>query len=179
MLRITTANVLTGLDGDIQLVLGVDRQASDQVKVTVQTANEWLKQGKDVGITLEQIRRRRSLDANAYFHVLCDKIASKLQLSLDEVKINMVLSYGTPKYVVTIPNSANIADIWTYSRYIGEDEANTQYLLYKQTHTLTTAEMSRLINGTIQEAQQLGIETITPGELAKLEQLWEKRNDRN
>lgn len=171
---VRTANVLEGLDGEVQLVFGVDKQMLDNAKNAVITANERLKQGKEISLTVEQLRKRRSLDANAYFHVLCDKIASKLELSLDEVKVNMVLSYGTPKYAVTIPNTANIADIWAYSRFIGEEGDNSQYMLYKQTHTLTTAEMARLINGTIQEAQQLDIQTITPKEMAELNRKWEE-----
>lgn len=178
-LRIKDINLLQGFNGELQLVFGVDKQILTQAQVAVQNANNRLKQGKEIEVTIEPIKRRRSLDANAYFHVLCDKIANKLQLSMDDVKTNMVLSYGTPKYAVTIPNTANIADIWSYSRFIGDDGYNSQYLLYKQTHTLTTAEMARLINGTIQEAQQLGIATITPREQAELEKQWEKTYGRN
>ena len=172
-LRIKDINLLQGFNGELQLVFGVDNQILQQAQTAVQNANNCLKQGKEIEVAIEPIKRRRSLDANAYFHVLCDKIAEKLQLSMDDVKTNMVLSYGTPKYAITIPNTANIADIWTYSRFIGDDGYNSQYLLYKQTHTLTTAEMARLINGTIQEAQQLGIDTITPKEQAELEKKWE------
>ena len=39
------------------------------------------------------------------------------------------------------------------------------YLVFKETHTLDSAEMARLIDGTVQEAQSLGIETLTPAEL--------------
>lgn len=172
-LRINNINMLVGLYGEIQLVFGVDDQCKAQA--VAQNAQELLKQGKKVELSVERITHRRSLDANAYFHVLCDKIAQKTQLSMDEVKVNLVLNYGTPKYVVTIPNTANISDIWPYSRYIGEDGESSQYMLYKQTHTLDTAEMSRLIKGAIQEAEQLGIETISPKEMAELEKRWEKQ----
>ncbi len=173
---IREATLLQSLDGDLQLVLGVDKQYLEKAKIAVNDANERLSQGKEMVVAIERLKRRRSLDANAYFHVLCDKIAAKLQLSLDEVKVNMVVSYGTPAYAVSIPKTANIVDIWAYSRYIGDDDNTSQYLLYKQTHTLTTAEMARLINGTINEAQQLGIETITPKELEALEKMWEAKN---
>jgi hypothetical protein len=32
--------------------------------------------------------------------------------------------------------------------------------------------MAKLIDGTVQEAKQLGIETATPDELAKMKALW-------
>ena len=52
----------------------------------------------------------------------------------------------------------------------------SQNLLYKQTHTLNSAEMARLIAGAVQEASQLGIETLTPKELASLQEKWGKKN---
>ena len=173
-LQITTANLLRGLNGELQLVFGVSKHLQDKAQMAAQTATERLKQGKEVGLTVEQIRKRRSLDANAYFHVLCDKIAEKTKLSMDDVKVNMVVNYGTPKYAVSVPSNAVIGEIWAYTRYLGEVDGQSQYMLYKQTHTLSSSEMTRLINGTIQEAQQLGIETLTPQELATMQQNWKK-----
>ncbi len=41
-------------------------------------------------------------------------------------------------------------------------------MIYKETHTLNSAEMATLIDGTIEEAKQLGIETLTSIELENL-----------
>ena len=46
-------------------------------------------------------------------------------------------------------------------------------MAYKETHTLNTSEMARLIDGVVFEAQGLGIETKTPDEIAQLKSLWE------
>lgn len=46
-------------------------------------------------------------------------------------------------------------------------------MVYKETHTLDTKEMARLIDGVVAEAQELGIETRTPDEIAQLKSLWE------
>lgn len=172
-LKINKADILASFNGDLQLVFHLDKQLLNQAQHAVQTANERLKQGKEVGVTVEQIKRRRSLDANAYFHVLCSKIAEKTGLSMDEVKSNMVVNYGTPMYMVTIPSDADISTMWAYSLYVGERDGQAQYLLYKQTHTLNSSEMARLIDGVIQEAQQLDIQTLTPRELVAIEQKWE------
>lgn len=176
-LQITNANLLRDLNGDVQLIFNVGKQLQDVAQKTVQNAVERLKQGKGVGIAVEQIRKRRSLDANAYFHVLCDKIAEQTRLSMDEVKTNTVINYGTPKYIVSVPVGAKIEEIWPYARYVGEEDGQAQYMLYKQTHTLTSSEMARLINGVIAEAQQLGIPTLTPAELAAMQSKWEKKHD--
>ena len=42
-------------------------------------------------------------------------------------------------------------------------------MVYKPTHELDSKEMAHLIDGAIYEAQQLGLETKTPAELAELE----------
>lgn len=96
---------------------------------------------------------------------------------MDEVKSNMVVNYGTPMYMVTIPSNADISTMWAYNRYVGEQDGQAQYLLYKQTHTLNSSEMARLIDGVIQEAQQLDIQTLTPRELAEMQQKWEASHD--
>ena len=46
------------------------------------------------------------------------------------------------------------------------------YIVFKQTHLMDSKEMSRLIEGTVQEAQNLGIETLTPDELERLKGAW-------
>jgi hypothetical protein len=46
-------------------------------------------------------------------------------------------------------------------------------MVYKETHTLDTKEMARLIDGVVSEAQALGIETRTPDEIAQMKSLWE------
>ena len=178
-LGINGINLLRGLNGELQLVFGVDKHLQDKAQTVAQNVAERLKQGKEVALTVEQIRKRRSVDANAYFHVLCDKIAEATKLSMDDVKVNMVVNYGTPKYIVSVPSDAVISDLWAYSRFIGEVDGQAQYMLYRQTHTLTSSEMARLINGTIQEAQQLGIETLTPQELAQIQSNWEAKHNGN
>ena len=128
---------------------------------------------------IKPYRKRRSLDANAYFHVLVDKIAKALGKSADEIKTQLVFDYGTIasdeqglkagfKALKEVP----ITRFSKYAKPIGECIENNKtfvkYLIYKETHTLDSAEMARLIEGTIDEAKQLGIETLTPAEIENL-----------
>jgi hypothetical protein len=39
-------------------------------------------------------------------------------------------------------------------------------------HTYDSREMSRLIDGTVSEAKELGIETLSPAELERMKQQW-------
>lgn len=143
---------------------------------------------KSFEVRIKRERKNRSLDANAYFHVLVDKIAKKLSkdggvISPEEIKVKINLEYGTvAKYgnqdaIITLPKTVWVDEFYHYSKWLRDFEGRdgieySQYLFYKRTSTLNTEEMSQLISGAIREAQELGIETATPDELAKMIALW-------
>ena len=141
---------------------------------------------KDLDITAEVHKERRSKDANAYFHLLLNKIARLQSLSDDQVKRMLVTEYGAlatdgdgDAIALVLPSTFNVEAIYKYVKVIGEMERGGklcyQYAIYKETHTLNTAEMSKLIEGTIYEAKQLGIETATPQEIAQLMAAYEAK----
>ena len=127
-------------------------------------------------IQVEKWSEKRSLQANAYFHVLANLIAKETKSSMDDVKRMLVLQYGTPargkdgKYAaVKVPKNTDILKIYPYVRHIGTDENGLDmYIFFKRTSELTKDEMNRLIQGTVDEASNLGIEVLTPQELAAM-----------
>ena len=134
----------------------------------------------DISVEIKKYREPRSKDANAYFHLLVNKIADISGQSDDEVKRQLVLQYGAiakdedgQMLGAMLPASAKVEDFWPYSRWYKSMEVNGKeydcYLFYKQTHTLDTKEMSRLVDGTVYEAQRLGIDTDTPEQKARYE----------
>ena len=129
-----------------------------------------------VELTVEKWSDKRSLQANAYFHVLAGKIAAVLNASIDDTKKVLVHNYGSfargadgKVMGAIVPQNTDIEKFYPYVRYIGTTENGlAQYLFYKRTHELTKDEMNRLISGTISEAQAMNIETLTPTELAAM-----------
>ncbi len=124
--------------------------------------------------------KKRSLDANSYFHVICDIIAKATKRTLIEIKRELNTTYGTPakdedgQYVgVIFPKNTKVEQFLDYAVWIKEKDIDGKkfdcYLVYKPTHELDSKEMAHLIDGAIYEAQQLGLETKTPAELAELE----------
>jgi len=102
---------------------------------------------------LKQFRKRRSLDANAYFHVLVDKIAKENKKSAEEVKISLNLDYGTIardenglKVGFKALDGVPIEKFFKYAKPIGYEIENgkkfIKYIVYKETHTLDSAEMA-------------------------------------
>lgn len=139
---------------------------------------------KELSIDIKQFREKRSLNANAYFHLLVDKIAKALRSSHTEVHNWLIAEYG----VVDEQISNIILDDeipWkkldtihlrptTATRVMDNGRLYRVYLVMRGSHTYDTAEMSRLIDGTVEEAKGLGIETLTPDEIERMKSLWQK-----
>lgn len=125
--------------------------------------------GSDINVQIKKWRNTRSLDANAYFHALVTQIAECMGQTIDEVKRKLAVDYGVIGTYAMLPKDAEIEKIYPYFRAIRE-EVNEKgnpmviYALYKHTSDMDSAEFSRLLNGTIEEARALGIDTDTPAQ---------------
>lgn len=58
---------------------------------------EELKDCEKLSLEIKRYRRKRSLDANAYYWVLCTKLAKVLQVSNQEIHNQMLRKYGQPE----------------------------------------------------------------------------------
>lgn len=168
----------------IDLSFGMNRKQRITLEVDGDFRNDFDQlKDFDVSVEIKKYREKRSKDANAYFHVLVNKIAEAQGLGNDEVKKSLVLEYGAlakddEGYTVgfKLPASVNIDKIYPYAKIFDVREENGRtfncYLVYKHTHELDSKEMARLIDGTIYVAKDLGIETDTPEQLAKYKEGW-------
>lgn len=140
-------------------------------------------------IKVKKHKETRSLDSNAYFHLLVDKLADKLGLGRTYLKNRLISDYGQIQYVedgvpfiykTNAPPDAihNLEYIHLWLIKIGEDKAYW-YKGYRGSHTYNTTEMARLIRGTIEECKEQGIETATPEELERMQKLWKERYERS
>ena len=145
-------------------------------------------QNMKLTIKVGKHRKKRSLDSNSYFHVLCDKLRQKRGISMAACKNDLITSYGQVFYlddVEPLVYKTNappefISELEEpHMKFIkmGEDGA-FWYRMYRGSHTYDSAEMAKLIEGTIYECQTEGIETATPAELAKMAEIWEKNRDK-
>ena len=162
--------------------------ADGRQRITIETKDDFRLEydrlhDKEIVIDPKVYRKPRSLDANAYFHVLVNKIATALRATDEETKASLVTRYGTLEtdedgnpMGAMLPASADIDRYYPYTKAYKGMEMNgkpyTCYLFYKRTRDMDSAEMSRLIDGTVSEAKELGIETLPPDELKALEAMW-------
>ena len=132
-------------------------------------------------IEIKKHTEKRSLNANAYFHLLINKLARKEDTSDEEMKIKMNMQYGTiatdPEGKILgckLPKGTDIKQFYPYAQWYKEDKDGCDcYLFYKRTHLLNKSEFSKLINGVVSECKDSGIETLDEIELKKLIEKYE------
>lgn len=148
-----------------------------------------LKQDKGImwDLSEHKERRKRSLDSNAYFHVLCDKLRQKLGISMARCKNHLIADYGQILYLgdepmiykTNAPEDYMMELETLHTKCVKVTTENGRevffYRVYRGSHEYNTEEMSRLINGTVEECKAQGIETATPDEIARMQALWESR----
>lgn len=157
------------------------------VAFTIQTINpEHLQNivGKELRIVAKEYREKRSLSANAYFHVLCDKLRQKLGISMARCKNHLIASYGQFEMIGDEPmiyktNASEdymmeLETLHTKCVRITEEKGKKVYFyrVYRGSHTYNVPEMNLLIKGTVQECEIQGIEVLTPQEIDRMVKAW-------
>ncbi len=126
-------------------------------------------------IEIKKHRNKRSLNANSYCWEIISKIANVLRLSKEEVYVQMLKDYGQSMKIPTKVNE-ELNGYFKYYEYLGKGKLNNSivdwYIVYKGSSEYDTKEMSILIDGIVQEAKALEIETLTPNELRMLKEEW-------
>lgn len=165
----------------------VDVTLSTDNTTILEELEKMAKSSKDMSVEIKRIYGKRSLDANAYFHFLVNKLARHFNLSDEEMKIKMNLQYGTIErdennkcIGVKIPANVDIKKFYKYAKWFGECTEGgvkfNKYLFYKQTHILNTKEMGELIEGVVQECIDAGIPTKSKEEIKTMLENWEPKN---
>ena len=142
---------------------------------------EGMRDGKVYEASIKEHRKKRSLDANAYCFVLISKIAEKTGVSIETIYRRAVREIGGNNTVVCVKDEAVDALCagwkskglgWQTETHPSRINGCTNVVLYYGSSSYDTKTMSRLIDNVVQDAKSLGIETMTPCELAALIERW-------
>lgn len=134
--------------------------------------------GKELVIETKKYSAKRSLNANKYFWVLCDEIAKTLRSTKEAIYSRQLSRYGVfVDLDVKREAMGLLRDKFRYIQEVIEDTLVEREMVtarcYFGSSTYTREEMARLIDGTVEDAKELGIDTWTPEEVAQVIQLWE------
>ena len=137
---------------------------------------------------LKEYRKPRSLDANAYAWTLIDKIAAAMRVDKLEVYREAIRSIGGVSDIVCVRETAveNLVEIWQsrgagFMADVSESKLKgcRNVTLYYGSSVYDAAQMSALIDHIVQDAENLGIDTRTPLEIAEMEAEWHASADKN
>lgn len=125
-------------------------------------------------------REKRSNNANSYLWELCTQIGNIMNLSKNEVYLQMLKDYGQSMLIPVKKGNKPNGFIKYYefecSSQLNGKEADW-YKIYKGSSEYDTYEMNILLNGVVQEAKNLGIKTKEDLEIERLIEEWEKEKN--
>ena len=154
----------------------------------VETANKLItyliEQTKDKEFELKEYTEKRSLNANAYCWVLCDKIAKELSkdgtVTTKEIVYKDAITQIGSFEPMIIEEKAfeNFERIWSRQglgfivQEVSRKDKCIRVNCYYGSSTYNTKEMSLLINLLVELAESLNIETKSENEINSLLEKW-------
>lgn len=141
---------------------------------------KWLlNQDREKLFEIKLYRQKRSLNANSYAWVLINEMANRLRTSKDEVYQEMLKRYGQSK-VISVLSEIDISRFVKYYEEIGkghvEGKEFTHYRCFIGSSEYDSREMAILIDGIVDEAQELGIDTLPTTAVERMKALWQGQN---
>ena len=168
---------------DLEMVITIDRHKGNLDKIAEYKGI--IAQNKLLDVTIKKHRNKRSLDANAYCFVLCQKIAEKVGNTKEYVYRQAIKNVGQFE-IVPIRNDAlekwmnawNSKGLGWISEVFSESkiEGYTNTINYYGSSVYDTKEMALLINEIVEQAKELDIDTITESEKQSLIENWKGDN---
>ena len=140
----------------------------------------------DVDIEIKRHFKRRSLDANAYCWVLIDKIAEKTGEKKSDVYRHAIKEIGGVSDTICVKDKAvdrlregweKNGIGWQTDTMKSKLEGCTNVILYYGSSVYDSKQMGQLIDSLIQEAEGLGIPTITDEQAQQMLGKWEKKRE--
>ena len=138
---------------------------------------------KDLTVTLKQYRKKRSLDANAFFWATVGDISAKLCIPPEEIYRELIRDVGDNCVIVPVKESE--ADRWRKNweskglGWICESMGRSKLsgyenqICYYGSSTYDTAQMARLIDLVVEEAKAQGIQPrLTAAERQAAIEMW-------
>lgn len=171
------------------LIIGVPHGQRKQMQELINSTE--IVKDKEYDITIKPTRHKRSLNANGYLWTLIRDIAKAKGITELEYYQDQV-SYGSEYYTVAMSMEAveGFVDDWCSKgdgwivKYAGPEQdiygddipGRYIYRAYYGTSRYDTKQMSQIIDRVVQDAKELGVETMKPDELEHLKSLWGDRN---
>lgn len=129
---------------------------------------------KDKLYELKEYKGQRNKGQNAKYWKLLYELAKKLGISIEELHFQMLKDFSV-RYQICVPHGQPIRAIRYFEKRGIRQSENGQlwdiYIVYTPSHELNTSEFAFLMTGLIQEREQQGIDTMSPDEKRKWQEI--------
>lgn len=145
-------------------------------------------EGKLLDIEMKVHREKRSRDANALLWACIGEITKALQKEERykktdkwEVYLKLLKRYGKFTYIVAKPEAVDaVKKQWRETEVVGEIDIHgtkgIQMLCYYGSSTYDTAEMSTLLDGTVSELEEMGLQRPASADIRRAMEEWERHH---
>ena len=159
------------------LLIPLPKGYGDQVDKLCRAAQA----GKELLVEIKKVDPKRSLDANRALWGMLDQIAAAVNSTPEEVYLECLRKYGKRRYIAVMPEDVAYE---TAKHKIAE--VREEYYIYGTkvfcmevidgSSTYTTSEFSRLLDGVISDAKELGIDFISQADRDRYVEEWRTQN---
>ncbi len=130
-------------------------------------------QDKEQLYEINKYKEKRNKEQNKKYWKLIGELSLKTKIGIEELHFQM-LKFYSPRYEILVPAENEIRGIEYYdkkSKIIKNGKEFQVYHVYTPSHELTETEFSILLEGLCNECKQQGIETRSPDEVLRDEQM--------
>jgi hypothetical protein len=141
---------------------------------------------KQYTLEIKEKKKKRSLDSNSYFWVLCGRLAEKTKIPRTDIYRSYIREIGGNSDLLCIQDIAveHFCKMWEVG-HIGRFtdllpsklDGCTNVVVYYGSSDYDQPTMSRLIDMVVQDCKENGIETLTPAEIAAMYSAWRGDSD--
>jgi hypothetical protein len=181
--KLLTYNITSPFKGEMSLSFAL---LSGDKAVTISKLDKLLTKiashNKPLKINLDEWKEKRSKTSNDYAWELLGKISQKIKMPAVDIYRRYVYELQIKRQVkVDLSAADTIIKVWRQqgiawlAEKIDEENGFARVDLYYGSSSFNTKQMYDLIQSIIADCQELGIETKTPDELAKLKGLMEEK----
>ena len=154
---------------------------STKENIHIDDLKEIIAKGKELSVELKQYRVKRSLDSNSYCWILCQKIAEVIHSTKELVYKKVIKDVGQFE-LMPIKNEAveRWQKVWEskgmgwFSEVLEDSklEGYKKIVSYYGSSVYDNREISILINELIVQCKELNIETVSPTEIKRMNEMW-------
>ena len=170
-IKAQSIRVLLTLDGKSEYILTSKDRPTEEINDLMD---------KELSVEIKPYRKRRSLDANSYCWVLCQKLAEKIGGTKEDIYKEAIRKAGQFDYIaVTDKAHRAIYKAWQ-SKGLGwyaealesKIDGCKKVMVYYGSSVYDSKEMAHLIDYIVSECKEQGIETLPPWEVERLKKEW-------